>query len=254
MSLILHSYGNEFTTTSANEVLPYVFKIIGVPEKVIDIGCGIGTWLKVCKNYSVSQVVGLDGQHVLESGQLMLDITEFIPTNLETISCNSNTDFYDLAICLEVVEHLEASKSQEIVDYLCKCSNIILFSAAIPGQTGENHLNEQYPQYWQTLFEKNGFSFYDIRDKFWDNHAVEWWYRQNIFIVAKNSSTNISAPKWNGYTYIIRDMLDQYVSALGSRNQPDIGSLLSKYTEQSPFRLRLHKIILKFKSITRFLS
>lgn len=65
----------------------------------------------------------------------------------------------------------------------------MLFSAAIPFQGGTNHLNERWQSYWAELFRTTGYDCYDvIRPKIWTNNAVEWWYRQNILLFAKEGS------------------------------------------------------------------
>jgi hypothetical protein len=75
---------------------------------------------------------------------------------------------------------------------LCTLGDVVLFSAAIPGQGGTQHWNEQYPAYWAKLFELNGFIPVDcIRLKIWNNPDIEWWYRQNImFFVKADKLTN----------------------------------------------------------------
>jgi 2-polyprenyl-3-methyl-5-hydroxy-6-metoxy-1,4-benzoquinol methylase len=55
---------------------------------------------------------------------------------------------FDLVVSLEVAEHLPASAADQFVNTLVKHGKKILFSAAIPGQGGQDHLNEQWPDYW----------------------------------------------------------------------------------------------------------
>jgi len=76
---------------------------------------------------------------------------------------------------------------------LCNLGNIILFSAAIPGQEGTHHINEQYPSYWRTLFGKNDFVPIDcVRRKVWTNKNVAWWYKQNIMLYVHQDYLNES--------------------------------------------------------------
>jgi hypothetical protein len=53
---------------------------------------------------------------------------------------------FDLALCLEVAEHLPAAAGDSLVRRLASVGARILFSAAIPGQGGRNHVNEKWPQ------------------------------------------------------------------------------------------------------------
>jgi hypothetical protein len=94
---------------------------------------------------------------------------------------------------LEVAEHLPESSAGFLLDSLCKHSDIIVFSAAIPGQGGQNHVNEQPFTYWQSMFAERGFQWHDVfRNRYWEEPTVEWWYKQNMFLIAK---AGISIPK-----------------------------------------------------------
>lgn len=96
---------------------------------------------------------------------------------------------FDLCMSLEVAEHLDATHADTFIRSICQYSDLVLFSAAIPGQTGINHVNEQWPQYWVKKFMANGFYAYDIlRLPFWNNHGVAWWYSQNMLIFARENS------------------------------------------------------------------
>jgi hypothetical protein len=87
-------------------------------------------------------------------------------------------------VSLEVAEHLPESSADTFIESLVAHGDVILFSAAVPGQGGQHHINEQWPEYWQQKFAKHGFYFHDtIRPLIWNNEKVNWWYRQNIFII-----------------------------------------------------------------------
>jgi hypothetical protein len=61
-----------------------------------------------------------------------------------------------------------------------------MFSAALPGQGGQNHINEQWPNYWQELFNGYGYEMIDFfRFKIWNNTKIEYWYKQNLFLVVR---------------------------------------------------------------------
>jgi len=93
---------------------------------------------------------------------------------------------FDLALSLEVAEHLPAHLAPSFVDSLAALSPVVLFSAAIPGQGGTHHVNEQWPEYWAELFRERGFAVIDcIRKTVWQNDAVEWWYAQNLLLFVR---------------------------------------------------------------------
>lgn len=169
---------------AAEEVMPFIVNKFK-PESVVDIGCGIGTWLKVAKNLGVRKVVGVDASYV-DRNLLKLEDCEFITKDLRyPFSLNEK---FDIALCLEVVEHLPENISNEIVSTLCSHSDIIIFSAAIPNQGGQNHINEQVPDFWIRIFASHGFKPYDVlRPFFWNNKKVNFWYRQNMVVFSKNN-------------------------------------------------------------------
>ena len=56
-----------------------------------------------------------------------------------------------------------------------------MFSAAIPGQGGEGHINERWPSFWSRCFAAQGYvCFTGLRQRLWPADAVEFWYRQNM--------------------------------------------------------------------------
>jgi hypothetical protein len=108
----------------------------------------------------------------------------------QSVDLNNVVDLhtrFDLAICLEVAEHLLPESAANIVKTIVNHSDVILFSAAVPGQGGQYHINEQWPQYWQELFRQSGYEMVDFfRPLIWENNDIEYWYRQNLFLVVRN--------------------------------------------------------------------
>ena len=164
---------------SAKIVIPYVLDFIK-PNSVVDIGCGVGTWLSVFQEKGVKDIVGIDGDyvdqnmlHIPQNAFIALDLTKPIKLNRE----------FDLVVSLEVAEHLPIECAATFVETLTSLGSVILFSAAIPFQGGYNHFNEQWPEYWAALFKKYRYEAIDcIRSKIWNNNDVEWWYSQNILM------------------------------------------------------------------------
>ena len=129
----MHHYSKDEGLNSARVVVPYIVEVLA-PRSVIDVGCGIGTWLSVYLKCGVKQIVGIDGDHVPLD---MLHIPEecFITEDL-TKSDDSQLRKYDLVNCIEVAEHIAPSKAEKFVNFLISLSDTIVFSAAIPGQMG----------------------------------------------------------------------------------------------------------------------
>ena len=124
--------GNQLRSfSSAKKVLPIVNNLLH-PSSVIDIGCGVGYWLKVWKDdLQVTTIKGYEGPYV-EKQTLQVNKTEICFHDLKLPIQNEGK--YDLAMSLEVAEHLPENKSDLFVDTLTALSDVVLFSAAIPGQ------------------------------------------------------------------------------------------------------------------------
>jgi Methyltransferase domain len=167
---------------SACAVLPVVQQLVS-PRSVCDVGCGVGTWLRVWKDLGVQDVLGLDGAYVNRE-QLLIAPDEFQPRDLQApISLDHR---FDLVMSLEVAEYLPPSRSRSLVRDLTSMAPLVLFSAAIPHQGGRDHINEQWQSCWASLFNEHGFRTFDvIRPVIWDNSQVERWYRQNIVIYCR---------------------------------------------------------------------
>ncbi|WP_055448728.1 class I SAM-dependent methyltransferase [Lacinutrix mariniflava] len=161
------------------------------PTSVVDFGCGIGTFLKAFKEKGITDVLGMDGSWVnREMLQNFLSEKEFKEANLEEPILLDKK--YDLAISLEVAEHLKESAAETFIENLVNSSDMILFSAAIPHQGGQNHINEQWFDYWLAKFHKQGFEVLDVfRAELWNKPQVNWWYKQNIFLLVKKEKIGL---------------------------------------------------------------
>jgi SAM-dependent methyltransferase len=174
-------------TSAAEQIVPELLKMFH-PRSIIDIGCGIGSWLKVFSNHGIKDYLGIDGDH-LDRTLLMIDDVHYLAKDLENDFAINRK--FDLAISLEVAEHLSESCADNFLKTLVNLSDTIIFSAAIKGQGGQNHLNEQFPEYWQKKFNDwNYHLIYNLSPEIWNNNKVEWWYRQNILIYQKKELNN----------------------------------------------------------------
>lgn len=169
-------------TSSARRILPWLLDIVQ-PASIADIGCGIGGWLEVARMHGVADFMGVDGEHV-PADLLLIPPTQFQRRDLtQPLSLGRS---FDLALCLEVAEHLPPARAESLVADLAALAPVVVFSAAIPGQGGTFHTNEQWPDYWWSRFEAAGFHAIDaIRPRFWRDADIDWWYAQNTIIYAR---------------------------------------------------------------------
>jgi SAM-dependent methyltransferase len=166
---------------SAEVIVPLVLELVQ-PRSVIDVGCGVGTWLSVFKECDVADIWGVDGEHI-ERAMLEFPPERFLPFDLEHPFRVGRR--FDLVVSLEVAEHLPASCAETFVESLALLGPVVLFSAAVPFQGGEHHVNGQWPEYWANLFRERDYVAIDcLRRRIWHNESVDWWYAQNVLLFA----------------------------------------------------------------------
>lgn len=177
-------------TNSASRVVPLLLDIFD-PYSVLDVGCGNGSWLKVFQEKGV-EILGIDAGF-LEEAQLLIDSSRF--TRIDLVKSFDIKTKFGMLLCLEVAEHLPESCAASLVNSLVVHSDVIVFSAAVPNQGGQNHINEQVPAYWVDLFNRVGYACYDlIRPLIWEDSGIDWWYRQNMFVCIRNGSSHQNNP------------------------------------------------------------
>ena len=171
------------SAASARVVVPILRELFN-PRSVVDVGCGVGGWLAEFRREGVEDVVGLDGAW-LNSSQLRIQEQAFRAIDVSRpIELGRG---FDLCLCLEVAEHVAEKHAQQLVDSLVSLAPLVVFSAAIPLQTGTHHVNEQWPHYWASRFEERGYVVLDcVRPRIWEESAVQWWYAQNMLVFARN--------------------------------------------------------------------
>ena len=167
------------------------------PKSVIDWGCGCGFLLERLYGHGIENILGIEGssdvipiwQSELATGiadhLVIADVTKPI----------EDVGVYELAICMEVAEHIMESKVGMLVSQICKSSSgLVWWTAAQPGQGGTGHITLKPTQYWTDLFKEFDFEVdwektYEIKQIMLQNHAIALaypWYRDNLVILRKN--------------------------------------------------------------------
>jgi SAM-dependent methyltransferase len=166
---------------SAEIIVPVLLEYVQ-PTSVVDVGCGGCDWLRVFLDHGVSSVLGLDGDYV-DPSRIAIPKECFRAVDLSYPFEVPGT--FDLAVSVEVGEHLPGRAARPLVRALSAAAPVVLFSAAVPGQGGRSHMNEQWPSYWRNLFAEYGYTRLDpIRPRIWRDTRIAWWYRQNLFLFA----------------------------------------------------------------------
>lgn len=176
---LFFNYIQAGSSRSARTVLPLVLASLPI-QSVLDVGCGAGAWLREYLALGVDDALGVDGDYV-QPEQLLIPGERFQARNL-TQRFDLGRRF-DLVQCLEVAEHLPAAHAETLVDNLTRHGDCILFSAAVPGQGGEYHVNEQPYAYWRDLFATRSYRLFDgLRPQLHERREVESWYRYNVLL------------------------------------------------------------------------
>lgn len=166
--------------SSAARVVPIILELVQ-PRSVVDVGCGSGAWLSVFADHGVEDLLGIDGYR---PDRLLIPADRFLQCDLDR-ELRLDRGF-DLAVCLEVAEHLRPVSAGLLVGGLARLAPVVIFSAAAPAQGGTEHLNEQWPEYWAALFADRGYEVLDpIRRRVWNDPAVSWWYAQNMLVFVR---------------------------------------------------------------------
>jgi SAM-dependent methyltransferase len=169
---------------AGSTMLPPVLELVR-PASLVDIGCGVGTWLAAAEKHGVGTLVGVEGPWVraeqLKSPRIRLvthDLERPLPLK----------ERFDLAMSVEVAEHLSHSRADALVGELCALSQVVLFGAAIPGQGGVNHINEEWQSAWAARFAARGYRVFDLlRPRFWQQREIPVHYRQNTLLYVHES-------------------------------------------------------------------
>lgn len=171
----------EGSLRSARSIVPLVIEFLR-PASVVDVGCGVGTWLSIFREEGVEDLCGVDGDYV-PRGSLLFPAEAFVAADLAGEVPIGRS--FDLAVSVEVAEHIDAGHAGTFVKTLVSLAPAVLFSAAIPSQGGASHVNERWPSYWASLFATHGFQPLDLfRGRVWDNPDVEAFYAQNLLLYA----------------------------------------------------------------------
>jgi SAM-dependent methyltransferase len=203
--MTLYAYDRTFfeyqqtgSLASARAIVPLLLHHLK-PRSVLDVGCGAGAWVRAYLEAGAVDVMGVDGPY-LQAHQLLFTPSKFRTADVARPFTLGRS--FDMAQCLEVAEHLDSSAAETLVDNLTAHAEIIVFSAAPPGQGGEHHVNERPYDYWRGLFENRGYAFHDfVRPAILVRGDIEPWYRYNTMLFVSREAAPtlepaVAATRW----------------------------------------------------------
>ena len=226
------NYNHEFyvnrrnaTLHAARTILSYVFDYLGDVKSVVDYGCGRGTWLSVAEELGAKDIHGFEG-HWLNRSEADVASNNITLVDLEEPTPVSRR--FDLAVSLEVAEHLSPDRAASFVSDLCEASDYVLFSAAIPNQGGTHHINERWQSYWASLFAENGYGPIDcVRPKIWNSNEIPCWYRQNIILYSNKVHSHPDAAPALGNFFPLDVVHPELFDLVANRQRPNMTQALS---------------------------
>lgn len=231
-----HARHGDMTESSARIVLETLKSAIDF-NTVLDVGCGDGRWLKQCSALGVETILGIDGPWTNEN-RLVISADD-----IKIYDLARKFDLhqrFDLAISLEVAEHLAPETSEQFVANLVAHSDFVLFGAAIPYQGGFRHINEKWQSDWARLFDLQGYQAFDLlRYKLWDNGGVHFWYKQNMLTYISRERSDLinlatSYIEAGGISELPIDIVHpERYEAIASYNQIAFRPLLKKLPKQA---------------------
>lgn len=190
-----HQMHGDMTSASARTVLSALHEALPL-DTALDVGCGDGRWLEAWCGLGASAVVGVDGPWN-DTSVLRFAQTDFIVQDLSTPFDLGRR--FDLAISLEVAEHVPPASSQGFVETLTRHADCVLFGAAIPFQGGYRHINERWQSWWVALFAEKNYDVFDpFRQMIWDDPGVHYWYKQNMLLYIQSGREDLkeSVIRW----------------------------------------------------------
>jgi hypothetical protein len=197
------TYGSAFyekirkgSQDSAAVIVPMILDVLpeqarfGQRRSVLDVGAGEAWFAAEFEKYGCMV-------HAIDAGQVKESAVEVLYWDLMQSFGNLYSQV-DLVVCLEVAEHLPESRAASFIADLCEAGRAVLFSAAIPGQGGDGHINMQWPRYWQRLFYDAGYLYsMGPRWQIWDDQRVKPWYRNNLGLaIPKEELGSFKYPEW----------------------------------------------------------
>ncbi len=153
------------------------------PRSVIDIGCGTGALLAAFRELGV-EARGFD----YSATAIECCLARGIAAQRLNLEADALPELprADVAVSFEVGEHLPARFADRYIAWLAELAPCLAFSAATPGQGGDNHVNEQPHEYWIGKIEHTGLRLLAEETKAlraaWREEGVAAEYARNLLL------------------------------------------------------------------------
>ena len=174
--------------TSAEGIAASVRTLLPDVRTVVDVGCGSGAVLAALER------VGISGSG-LEYADAALNRCRAKGLKVQKFDIESEPPpglRGDLALSTEVAEHLPAERADAFVDLLIGIADTVVMTAAVPGQGGTDHVNEQPNSYWIAKFEARGLAHDPAVTQAWrhdwTSRGVDSHRARNVMVFRRDQS------------------------------------------------------------------
>jgi SAM-dependent methyltransferase len=186
-------YDRDFHKSIENDEYPQAVRLAEyiashVPcSTFLDFGCSTGLYLnEIKKRLPQIESVGYEFAEDAVNAALCPDVVQFDLTEPLQRSKKENT----LSLCLEVLEHIDDANWLPVLTNITKLSDVIIFSAAIPGQGGTGHINCRWKIDWIRRFHSLGW----VVDLDKSRHMIDYmrngyhmgWFANNAMVLVKS--------------------------------------------------------------------
>lgn len=124
------------------------FAYLGIPESMLDVGCGTGIMVKTAmklgvRSYGLDQLVDERDKAAWPDGFVHINLVDFWKAPAPV----------DIVFCVETAEHIHETAHGTLCATICENlkegpGHYVIFSAARPGQLGAGHVAERPAEYW----------------------------------------------------------------------------------------------------------
>jgi len=143
-----NSLGKRTKKRPKAELVRALADLIPIDETIVDIGCGVGQYVRAFQELGY-KVVGLDGGEDVE--EITGGLVKFCDLTSDTIPYSAE----DWGLFLDVGEHIPKAFEDEVfrnVSLLAKKGLIVTWGK--PGQRGNGHVNNRKPEYVAARFRE----------------------------------------------------------------------------------------------------
>lgn len=148
-------------------------------KSTIDVGCGTGYYAGRFAAMGVDRAVGIEPNPITGT---YLGGAEAITADV-TAGDDLGLGAFDLAMSLEVVEHIPRERHDRFFDFLCSSARrYVVFAGGTPGQAGVGHIACRPETEWEAELNQRGWVRHPHLTRFLRTSAFYWWSRRNTMV------------------------------------------------------------------------